>query len=282
MTTISINEIESIIPKLDLLPLIENGFAQYSQGNVVVPPVGEMSFSDPPGDVHIKYGYIKNDDYFVIKIASGFYNNPKQGLPVGNGMILVFDQRTGALLSSLMDQGLLTRVRTAVAGAIAAKYLAPESIERIGIIGAGNQAKLQLQYLSLVTPCKEAMVLGLTTEASLKYKEEMSSLGYRVAIAESSSSLAASCNLIVTTTPSREAVLHWKDIQLGTHITAVGTDTPAKQELETTIFQHADVVVADIGFQIINLAALSVDLLDDVRKVRLTRRSPASLAKLII
>jgi ornithine cyclodeaminase len=243
--TITIKEIEAIIPQLDLFPLIEDGFAQYSAGNVVVPPVGEMSFTQPPGDVHIKYGYIKNDDYYVIKIASGFYENPKRNLPVGNGMMLIFDQQTGELLSIMLDQGLLTRVRTAVAGAIAAKHLAPKSVQQVGIIGAGNQARLQLQYLSSVNPCREAMVLGLTTAESVQYQEDLAAHGYRVTIAKSSSELAGSCNLIVTTTPSKQPVLFWKDIQPGTHITAVGADTPAKQELETAIFANADVVVAD-------------------------------------
>ncbi len=245
MKTISKKEIEKIIPDLDLIPLIENGFAQYSAGNAVIPPVGEMSFTDPPGDVHIKYGYIKNDATFVIKIASGFYDNSKRNLPVGNGMMLIFDQQTGELLSIMLDQGLLTRVRTAVAGAIAAKHLAPESVQQIGIIGAGNQARLQLQYLSLVNPCREAMVFGLTTKESEQYKEDMAAHDYRVTVAKSSSELAGLCNLIVTTTPSKQPVLFWKDIQPGTHITAVGADTPAKQELETAIFENADVVVAD-------------------------------------
>jgi ornithine cyclodeaminase len=262
--TITIKEIEAIIPDLDLIPLIEKGFAQYSAGNAVVPPVGEMSFTDPPGDVHIKYGYIKNDAYFVIKIASGFYENPKRNLPVGNGMMLIFDQQSGELLSVMLDQGLLTRVRTAVAGAIAAKYLSPKSVRRIGIIGAGNQAKLQLQYLSLVNPCREAMVLGLTTKESKQFQDDMVAHGYQVTIAKSSSELVGSCNLIVTTTPSKQPVLFWKDIQPGTHITAVGADTPAKQELESKIFANADVVIADSISQCLERGDISNAIRDQV------------------
>ena len=63
------------LENIDLLESIEKGFVEYSRGNSVVPPVGELLFDEPPGDVHIKYGYINNHDNYVIKIASGFSEN---------------------------------------------------------------------------------------------------------------------------------------------------------------------------------------------------------------
>ena len=122
---IDLSTIKSILPKVDLIGEIEKGFAAYSNGEVIVPPVGELNFDSPPGDVHIKYGYIKNDSIYVIKIASGFYQNSSIGLPTGNGMIIVFDKQTGAPIAVLNDECYLTDVRTAIAGAICAKYLAP-------------------------------------------------------------------------------------------------------------------------------------------------------------
>jgi len=110
-------EIKTALAGVDLLPLIEAGFVAYSQGEVVVPPGGELVFDDPPGDVHIKYGYIRRDDHYVVKIASGFLDNPKLGLPSGDGLMLVFSQRTGLLEAVLLDEGYLTNVRTAAAGA---------------------------------------------------------------------------------------------------------------------------------------------------------------------
>ena len=94
MEIYSLDEIKSVLPQVDLMREIEKGFAAYSKGDVVVPPVGEMHFDSPPGDVHIKYGYIKNDDIYVIKIASGFSSNTDHGLPNGNGMMLIFNQKT--------------------------------------------------------------------------------------------------------------------------------------------------------------------------------------------
>ena len=73
--------IEGLLNGVDLSSLISKGFIAYSSGQVVVPPIGELTFKDPPGDVHIKYGYIKGDKYYVIKIASGFWKNEEYGIP---------------------------------------------------------------------------------------------------------------------------------------------------------------------------------------------------------
>ncbi len=151
MKILTLDQIKSALPSVDLMGEIESGFIAYSQGRAVVPPVGELVMQDPPGDVHIKYGYLMGDDYYVIKIASGFYDNPKLDLPSGNGLMLVFSQKSGVLEAVLLDQGHLTDIRTAVAGAIAAKYLAPSKVARIGIVGTGVQARLQLEYLAPVT-----------------------------------------------------------------------------------------------------------------------------------
>jgi ornithine cyclodeaminase len=92
--------------------------------------------------VHIKYGAISGDEYFVIKIASGFYDNIKLNLPTFNGLMLVFSQKTGELVSILLDEGHLTNIRTAAAGAVTGKVLAPEKVFDIGVFGAGIQGRL--------------------------------------------------------------------------------------------------------------------------------------------
>ena len=244
MKTLSLKEIKAALPSVDLMAEIEQGFVAYSQGRAVVPPVGELVMQDPPGDVHIKYGYLMGDDYYVIKIASGFYENPKLDLPSSNGLMLVFSQKTGALEAVLLDAGYLTDVRTAVAGAIAAKYLAPSIIDRIGIVGTGMQARLQLEYLTPVTDCRDVLVWGRSADKLASYEQDMSAKGFRVSATTDADDIMASCNLIITTTPATRPILSGK-VRSGTHITAIGSDTHDKQELDAEILQHADLVVAD-------------------------------------
>ncbi len=243
MKIITLEQIKEVLPSIDLVPAIEEGFAAYSAGKAVVPPVGELLLEQ--GDVHIKYGYLKQGEYYVIKIASGFYDNPKLGLPSGNGMMLLFDQRTGEPVSILLDEGYMTDVRTAVAGAIAAKYLAPRKVERIGIVGTGVQARMQLLYLAPLTECRDVIVWGRGEEQLARYAREMKEQGFSVETSRETADIMRSCNLIVTATPSTTPLLEASDLRAGTHITAVGSDTPQKQELDPAILQKADLVVAD-------------------------------------
>lgn len=239
-------EIASLLPRVNLVEQLEAGFVGYSKGLAVVPPVGELTFRDPPGDVHIKYGYIAGDEFYVVKIASGFYENPRLGLSSSDGLMLLFSARTGELRAILLDQGLLTDVRTAIAGAIAAKYLAPKIISKIGIVGTGIQARMQLQYLAPVTNCREVLVWGRDRQHVADYQSAMAGQGFTVTPATSVSRLLEECNLIVTTTPSQTPVLECSDeLPNGLHITAVGADSPYKRELGPGLFLRADLVVAD-------------------------------------
>lgn len=246
MKLFHLDEIKKVVPQIDLMAEIEAGFEAYSAGQSVVPPVGELIMDDPPGEVHIKYGYIKDDDYYVIKIASGFFDNHKLGLPTSAGMMLVFSQKTGTPVAVLADEGYLTDVRTAVAGAITAKYLAPKKVEQIGIVGTGIQARMQLQYLKGIIDCTDVLVWGRSADKLAAYQAEMQADGFAVSTTQSVDDVASSCHLIITTTPAVEPLIKLDSLKKdGVHITAMGSDTPHKQEVEAGVLGAADLVVAD-------------------------------------
>jgi len=236
-------QIEEILAGLDLVPLIEEAFRGYSAGRAIVPPVGELLMDK--GEVHIKYGAIRGDDYYIIKIASGFYGNAALGLPSSNGMMLVFRQDSGEPAAVLLDEGHLTDVRTAIAGAIGAKALARPDVERIGVLGTGVQARLQVQQLAPLFETREVVAWGRDPERVAAYATDMAAAGFRVEAADHPGAVAAVCGLIITTTPSTEPLLQAADIRPGTHITAIGSDTTEKQELAADVLALADVVVAD-------------------------------------
>ena len=243
MEVVSLDRIKSVLPKLDLIEEIEAGFVAYSEGMIVVPPVGELSFESPPGDVHIKYGYIKEDDVYVVKIASGFYANKNIGLPTGNGMMLVFKQSTGQPVAILHDECYLTDVRTAVAGAVAAKYLSPSNVKTIGIVGTGVQARLQLRYLKDIVNCRNVIVWGRNQKALLRYEKEMSMYEYQITTTTNISDIVEHCQLIVTCTPSERSLIN--AVRPGTHITAIGSDTVSKRALSSVVMLQADMIVTD-------------------------------------
>ena len=242
---LTLPEILRHLPQLDLVSAIEQGFVDLSFSKAVVPPVGELLFDDPPGETHIKYGYIKEQDYYVIKIASGFYDNPTLGISSSQGVMLLFSKHTGQLLAVLLDEGRLTDIRTVIAGIITIKHLAPKAIKAIGIIGTGTQAKLQLDYLPMVTACKNIVVWGRNPEKTNAFKEHFKDSDYQIQIANSIAELAEKCNVIITTTPATTPLLQASEIKKGTHITAIGSDTSEKIELDTAIIQKADIIISD-------------------------------------
>lgn len=243
MKILTLDQIREVLPLIELVPEMEQGFVAYSRGEVVVPPVGELIL--PRGEVHIKSGYVREGDFYVVKIASGFYENPKLGLPSGDGLMLLFSQKTGELRAALFDRGYLTDLRTAAAGAVAAKHLANPAIGRIGVLGTGVQARLQLSLLKGVTSCRKVLVWGRGEAQMSRYVRDMATEGFDVQTTTSPNDLLESCDLIVTTTPSREPLLFADSLRPGVHITAIGSDTPEKQELDGRILHEADVVVAD-------------------------------------
>jgi len=243
MKIATLAEIKAVLPSVDLIPAIEAAFVAYSQGRAVVPPVGEMILDK--GEVHIKSGYIAGDDFYVIKIASGFYGNSALGLPSGNGCMLLFKQDSGETAAVLLDEGYLTDIRTAAAGAVAAKHFAPRKAERIGIVGAGVQARLQLEGLKSISDCRDVLAWGPLPDELENYRLEMNARGFKVETTADTAAILRTCNLVVTATPSKKPLLSAFDLRPGTHITAVGSDTPEKQELDSEILARADVVVAD-------------------------------------
>ncbi len=189
-------QIEQVIRPAEVVAAMERAFVAYSRREAVVPPVGQMEFANPPGECDIKYGYLKEGSTFTIKIATGFWKNRERGLPPSNGVVLVFSSETGELQAILQDEGYLTDIRTAAAGAVAAKYLAPSEIRCIGIIGAGTQAKLQLEFLKQITDCRRVMLWARSADRARAFHAE----DFEITVASSVAELAAHAQLIVTTT----------------------------------------------------------------------------------
>jgi len=236
-------ESQDILPQL--LERLEQAFIRYSAGEAVVPPVGQLQFPELDADVHIKYGYLKGDETFVVKIATGFPKNQALRLPVSDGLILVYSSRTGRLRAILQDEGFLTDLRTAAAGAICARLLAPKTFHTVGILGTGIQARWQLELLRKVLPVGRTLVWGRNREHAEAFSREMSRDGTPVLAANSVDQVAEECRLIVTATYSSEPLLRGIQLRPGTHVTAMGADSPGKQELAADCFAAADLVVVD-------------------------------------
>ncbi|HMB76201.1 MAG TPA: ectoine utilization protein EutC [Kiloniellaceae bacterium] len=231
---------------LDSVACVEEAFRTLATKSVAMPPILSMEIADHNGEVDVKTAYLPGLDSFAIKMSPGFFDNPKIGLPSVNGLMVVFSARTGLVEALLLDNGYLTDLRTAAAGAVAAKWLAREDASRVGILGTGAQARLQLEALTLVRPIAEARLWGRDAEKAAALAGELSAtLGLPVTAAATLDEVVAASDIVVTTTPASTPLIEARHLRPGLHITAMGSDTAHKNEIAPAALAAADLYVCD-------------------------------------
>lgn len=241
----------------EAIHIVEEGFTKLANKEVEMPPIMRVDVHDQNGEVDVKTAYVKGKDMFAIKVSSGFFHNYKLGLPSGNGLMMLISAKTGIPQALLLDNGYLTEVRTAAAGAIAANYLARQNIETVGVIGAGSQARFQVRALKLVRDFNKILVYSRSADRTKKYAEDMAAeLGIEVQAAESAEQVVCKSDLVVTTTPAKEPIIKAEWLHPGLHVTAMGSDAEHKQELEAEVLALADKLVCDTKTQCARLGEL--------------------------
>ena len=251
---VTLAEIEEIVssPKFatNLIEAIKQGFVSYSNDEFNACPIQTMgalpmkAFGDNANNnsnysaqTCVKSGYVSKASHYVIKVASGGHPFPNN-----SGNIQLYSQQTGKLETILMDEGILTEIRTAACGAVAAELLSPKLTKDsvIGILGSGVQARYQLQYLKHITECRNVLVMGRTERNVSQFVRDMKLKGWNIKAVDDPNKLLDLCSLIVTTTCSREPVLgKGYNTQLLSkkplHISAIGSDATGKVELTNEV-----------------------------------------------
>lgn len=220
---------------------IRDAFVALATRPVAMPPVLRLDIPEHRGEVDVKTAHIPGLAHFAIKISPGFFGNPALGLPSTNGMMVVLSATTGLVQALLLDNGYLTDLRTAAAGAVAADALARPGASRAAILGAGMQARMQLAALALVRPLTQATVWARDPAKARAFADDMTAvLHVPVTAAATVQDTVADAELIVTTTPSETPILH--DAPAGSHITAMGSDAGHKNEIAPALLARSHYV----------------------------------------
>jgi ectoine utilization protein EutC len=231
---------------LEVIDAIEGGFVALAGGGVVMPPILSMEIADANGEVDVKTAYVPGVDSFAIKVSPGFFDNPKIGLPSTSGLMVLFSAKTGRVEALLLDNGYLTDVRTAAAGAVAARCLSRQNAARVAILGSGLQARMQLRALCLVRPIREAVFWGRDrAKAEAAATEMAAALSISASAVPDARDAVEGADLIVTTTPARAPILMADWLSPGQHVTAMGSDQHTKNEIDPACIAKADLYVAD-------------------------------------
>ncbi len=247
MTILTEAELRTIVPlDLDAVACVESAFHALATKPVAMPPILRLDIPEHRGEVDVKTAYVPGLDGFAIKISPGFFDNPKIGLPSVNGMMVLLSTKTGLVEALLLDNGYLTDVRTAAAGAVAARHLARPDASVAAIFGAGVQARLQLKALMLVRPIRQARIwardIAKAETLAATLREE---LAIPVHAEGDGAKAVAGADVIVTTTPSETPILNAEWLSAGQHITAMGSDAEHKNEVDPAAIRRADLYVAD-------------------------------------
>ena len=229
-----------------LIPIIEDAFKSLALGKTTMPPILRLDIEKYHGESDVKAAYIDGLDSYAIKVASGFFNNPNLGLPSSNGLMILLDSKTGMLKSVLLDKGYLTDVRTAIAGAIAAKHLSNPESSNVGIIGAGIQAKMQLEALLLVRNIKTAYIWSRDSKKTNTFvKNIKDKINIKIIACESPEQTVNLSEILITCTPSKSPIIKSEWLKKGLHITAMGSDAEMKNELDPKIIKDCDYYIPD-------------------------------------
>ncbi|UXX81677.1 cyclodeaminase [Roseovarius pelagicus] len=226
--------------------VIERAFAALARGEVIMPPILSMDLEKIGGEFDVKTAYIDGLERFALKASTGFFGNAALGLPSLGGLMMVFSAKTGQVEAVLLDNGYLTDIRTAAAGAVAAMHLAPVGVRTAGVLGTGLQARLQLRAAQLVRPFEDALVWGRDpAKAEACAREMAETLGVPVRAVTDPADLVAQSQLVITTTPSRTPLITADMLHPCLHITAMGSDAEGKTEVAPKALIAADTYYCD-------------------------------------
>ncbi|MGE0008968.1 MAG: cyclodeaminase [Parvibaculaceae bacterium] len=241
----------------EAVAVVEEAFRLLASGKVIMPPILSMEIEDAHGEVDVKTAYLPGFDNFAIKVSPGFFDNPKIGLPSLNGLMILFSAKTGLVTALLLDNGYLTDVRTAAAGAVAAKYLAPKKVDTAAVLGAGAQARLQIVAAHLVRPFRKVLVWGRDkARAEACARDIGEALKIKTETVADAAHAVEEAQLVVTTTSARKPVLKAEWLHKGLHVTAMGSDQAGKNEIDPRALALADLYVCDRVAQAASLGEL--------------------------
>ena len=251
--------LKSVVPlNMDSIEVVERAFCDLAAGKVIMPPILSMSLEARNADVDVKTAYVDGMEAFAVKISPGFFDNPGLGLPSTSGLMVLFSATTGQVRAVLLDNGYLTDVRTAAAGAVAAKYLARDRVDCAGVIGTGVQASLQMEAAHMVKPFQQAFVWGRDFDKAARLARDLTQkLALPVTATRDRAALVRDSQFVITATPSRAPLIETDWLHPGLHITAMGSDTPGKSELAPGVLAAADLYVADHLAQCAELGELA-------------------------
>ncbi|MGH7887466.1 MAG: ornithine cyclodeaminase family protein [Candidatus Binatia bacterium] len=242
MLILSEKQVQSLIDIDELIAALEQAHIQYSTGKAVMPVRLVVPLPQIQGRITSMPGYLNEDKALGMKVVTYFQDNPKRNLPAILATIMLFSAETGKMIAA-MDGGYITAIRTACASAMATKALANSSAPKLGILGAGVQARAHIQALARVRKFTRIEIYSPSGSAVQIKQDLEKQVGAPIEVAESAEAVVRDSDLLVTVTTAKEPIVKANWLKPGVHINAVGSHRPDLREIDGATLAQAKVVV---------------------------------------
>lgn len=241
---LSAADVRTALPMSKAIEAMRRAYGQLSAGKITAPP--RQHISTEKGVTLLMPAYLPERNEFGIKVVSVYDDNPNLDLPRIAATVLVLDPETG-LPKAFMDGSSLTAIRTGAGGGVAADLLARKNAKTVGLFGAGVQARAQLQAVMAVRDIACVNLISRTKTSAQQLATEISAWvdAPEVNLVSTPRQVVENADIVICATTSSTPLFDGNALQLGTHITAVGTFIPEKREVDTTTIRRAARIVVD-------------------------------------
>ncbi len=238
MRYISREEVVERLTHRQCISLMQELFTRISQGNVT----HKLRTAEvlAPGEIFgLMPGVLPYADCVGAKAITIFHHNYEKGLPSHQGVVTVFETKTGSL-KGIVDGTAITAIRTAAVSAMATDILANKESSVMTLLGAGVQAKNHLAAISHVRDLKKVNIWSIMRDECERFVAEASkTYDIEFEIFDSVESAVLDADIICTVTPAKQPILFGDFVKKGAHINAVGACQPAERELSTDCVVNA-------------------------------------------
>jgi len=233
---LSEEDVKQIVTMPMALEAVEAAHRAHGQGEAIDVPRQRTRL--PQAALHILQGALPGDGLIGYKA----YTTSRAG---ARFLIHLFDAADGNPLA-VIAADYLGMMRTGAAGGVAAKWLARPDADVAGVFGAGWQAQSQIEALCAVRPIRRVRVYSRSREKLESFCLQQSQrLPCEVVPASSPQEAVAGSAVVVTITTAATPVFDGDWLDAGTHITAAGSNSLVRREIDEAAVRRAAVVCVD-------------------------------------
>ena len=239
------DDVRAALPMPDAIEAMRKAFGLLAAGQADVPLRTAIEIPKHDAMTLFMPAYLHMGNRLGAKIVSVFPNNPNLDLPTLHAVVILINAATGQP-QALLEGTALTAIRTGAASGLATDLLARPDAATLALIGAGVQARTQLEAVCCVRQIERVRVYSRTRAHAERFAAEMArrqGAPASIEVVSSAHEAAEQADIICTATTSSTPVIGPADVRPGAHINGVGSYTPAMREIDPELLRHARVVV---------------------------------------